>query len=229
MRLQDFLRDDDFARAVAAGLRGERNADRVADAFLQQNGKRRRRGDDALRAHARFGEAQMQCIVAARRQHAIDGDQVLDFRTLGRDHDPVAAKPSSSARAADSNARLDDRFMHHVARILRRRRGGVLIHQIGSSKRLVERAPIDADAHRPVVLDRDLNHLREIAVLLLLEADVAGIDAVFRQRLGAGRMVGKQRVAVVVEVADRAASRRPSGPAGRGYGERPRPIPRGRR
>src|SRR5690606_12326906 len=32
--LQHFLRDDDYAAAIAGGLAGERDADRVADAFL---------------------------------------------------------------------------------------------------------------------------------------------------------------------------------------------------
>ena len=52
---------------------------------------------------------------------------------------------------------------------------------------------------------RRLDDGRELAVLLVLEADVAGIDAVLVERLGAGRIVGQQRVAVVVEVADDAA------------------------
>ena len=79
-------------------------------------------------------------------------------------------------------------------------------------------------------------------------ADVAGIDAVLGQRLGAGRMVGQQLVAVVVEVADQrhvdaharraargcaapaaAASRRVDGDAHQlGAGDAPAPAP-GRR
>ena len=47
-----------------------------------------------------------------------------------------------------------------------------------------------------------LDHLRELAVVLVALADVAGVDAVLGQRLGAGRIVGQQAVAVVVEVAD---------------------------
>ena len=46
--LQDLLRDDHFARAVAVRLRRQRDADRVADALLQQHGQRGRRRDDAL-------------------------------------------------------------------------------------------------------------------------------------------------------------------------------------
>jgi hypothetical protein len=47
-----------------------------------------------------------------------------------------------------------------------------------------------------------LDHGLELAVLLLAEADIAGVDAVLGERLGAGRMLAEERVAVVVEVAD---------------------------
>ena len=67
---------------------------------------------------------------------------------------------------------------------------------------LVERAPVGADAHRLAVADRGLDDLAELPVALVLEADVAGVDAVLVERLGAGWMVGEQLVADIVEVAD---------------------------
>ena len=67
---------------------------------------------------------------------------------------------------------------------------------------LVERTPIGADAHRLAVADRGLDDGAELPVLLVLEADIAGIDAVLVERLGAGRMIGQQLVADVMEVAD---------------------------
>ena len=63
--LQQLLADLHLAGAVAAGLRRQRDADGVADALLQQDAERRRRGDDALRAHAGFGEAEMQRVIGA--------------------------------------------------------------------------------------------------------------------------------------------------------------------
>ena len=57
-----------FLRPVAAGLRGERNADRVAEALLQQNAERGGGGDDALRAHAGLGQAEMQRVIGALAQ-----------------------------------------------------------------------------------------------------------------------------------------------------------------
>ncbi len=52
------------------------------------------------------------------------------------------------------------------------------------------------------MLQRDLDDLGELLVALVLEADIAGIDAIFGERLGAGGVRGEQRVAVIVEVAD---------------------------
>ena len=50
--------------------------------------------------------------------------------------------------------------------------------------------------------DRHFDDGAELPVLLFLEADIARVDAVFGQRLGAGRMIGQQLVADIVEVAD---------------------------
>ena len=77
----------------------------------------------------------------------------------------------------------------------------VRVHHAGQQF-LVEAAPVDADAHRLVVLRRGFDHLRELAVVLVALANVAGVDAVLAQRLGTGRVVRQQPVAVVVEVAD---------------------------
>ena len=89
---------------------------------------------------------------------------------------------------------MNDRLMHHQAGVQRLGSLGIVVHQ-PRQHRLVERAPIDADPHRLAELAGLLDHHREIAVLLLAEPDIAGIDPVFRKRLGAGRMVAQQRVA----------------------------------
>ena len=97
--------------------------------------------------------------------------------------------------------RLHDGLVHDAARILGRGRGGVLVHQ-ARQQLLVEAAPVDADAHRLGVLQRQLDDGRILPVALGLEADVAGVDAPLVQRFGAGGVLAEQRVAVVVEVAD---------------------------
>ncbi len=67
---------------------------------------------------------------------------------------------------------------------------------------LVERTPVGADPDALAVLRCEFDDGTELPVLLLAEADVAGIDAVFVQRLGAGGVIGQKLVADVVEVAD---------------------------
>jgi len=97
--------------------------------------------------------------------------------------------------------RLHHRFARHRARLERVRQFGVVFHQPGEQF-LIERAPIGPDPHRLVVLQRDLDDVGELAVALVLEADIAGIDAVFVERLGAGRMLRKELVADIMEIAD---------------------------
>ena len=110
-------------------------------------------------------------------------------------------RPISSARCGRQQRRLHHGLARHVAGVDRMVRLGVLVHQV-REQFLVERAPIGADAHRLVVLDRGLDDGAELAVLLFLEADIAGIDAVLVERLGAGRVIGQELVADIVEVAD---------------------------
>ena len=78
---------------------------------------------------------------------------------------------------------------------------GVLLH-LRDDELLVERAAVDADAHRLVVIARDAADRRELLVAALAGADVAGIDAVLVERRRAVGVARQQQVAVVVEVAD---------------------------
>ena len=87
--LENFLGYDHLLRTVAAGFRSQGNADGVADSLLKQHCKRRRRGDDALAAHARLGKAEVEGMVASRRQIGIDSDQVLDVADLAGKYDLV--------------------------------------------------------------------------------------------------------------------------------------------
>ena len=113
----------------------------------------------------------------------------------------LRGRPISSAASRRQQRGAHDRLARHLVGGERRALRLVLVHQ-RSQQFLVERAPVDADPDRLVVADRHLDDGRELLVLLFLEADIARIDAVFRQRLGAFRVVGKQLVADIVEVAD---------------------------
>jgi hypothetical protein len=96
-------------------------------------------------------------------------------------------RPSVSARAADSSAER--------LRALR-----VLVHQ-AREQLLVEAAPVDADAHGLGVPAGDRDHRRKLLVAFRAAADVAGIDAVLRERAGAFRVLLEQLVPVEMEVA----------------------------
>ena len=199
--LQKLLRDLHLERTVAAGLRRQRDADRVADALLQEHGERGRRRDDAFGAHARLGEAEMERKIGPGGQHRVDRDQILHRADLGGEHDFVGTEPKLDGARCGQERRLHDRLVHHLARVLRQRRKRILVHEPGEQI-LIETAPVDADADGSAVARGNLDDLPELLVALVLEADIAGIDAVFRERHRAIRIIGEQCMAVIVKVAD---------------------------
>ncbi|MGY4316809.1 hypothetical protein ACVWW1_006136 [Bradyrhizobium sp. JR3.5] len=143
----------------------------------------------------------MDRVVRAAHDFLIDRDQILHGRHLRRQDDPVLGHAELLGAGRRQQRRLHHRLAGHRAGIARIGRGRVLVHQLGEQL-LVERAPIGADTHRLVVLVGDLDDVGELGVALVLEADIAGIDAVLVERLGAGRILGEQLVADIVEVAD---------------------------
>ena len=131
----------------------------------------------------------MQGVAAALREHGVDADEVLHGADLGGDDDLLGLHAQLFGALGRQQSRLHDGLVQDGARILGRRRRRVLVHQAGQQL-LVEAAPVDADAHRLGVLQRELDDGRELAVALGLEADVAGIDAILVERLGAGGVLG---------------------------------------
>ena len=69
-RLEDLLGDLDLALARRAGLGRQRDPDRVADPLVEQDRQPRRRGHDALVAHAGLGQPEVERVVGPRRQQA---------------------------------------------------------------------------------------------------------------------------------------------------------------
>ena len=200
-RLQDLLRDDDLPCPIAARLRRQRDPDGVSDALLEEDPHTGGRRDDRLRAHPCLGQSEMQGMVATGREVGVDGDQVLHRAHLAGQYDVVARMAQSLGLQRAVQRRADQGLAHDRVCVERRRTGRVLVHQ-PSEQGLIEAAPVHPDAHRAVVLQRLLDHRREPGVALRAEADVAGIDAVLRERLGALANLGEQAVPVVVEVAD---------------------------
>ena len=189
-------------RAVAARVGRERDADRVADAFLQQHRHRGRGGDDALRSHAGLGEAEVQRVVAARGEVAVHADQVLHAAHLAGDDDAVVGqarvpRPAPRCRARRRPAPRGPRPP---------RRSGSARFEFSSIRR-VSRSWSRLPQFTPMrtgfaVPAGDLDHLGELRVALAAAAHVARVDAVLGQRLGAVRVFAQQLVAVEVEVAD---------------------------
>ena len=170
----------------------------------------------------------MDGVIRTAREVLIDGDQVLDGRNLGGQDDPVAPKADLLRARSREQRRLDHRLSGDPAHVTRLSGGGVFVHQVGQQG-LVERAPIGADADRLAVPDRHLDDGAELPVFLLLETDIAGVDAVFVESLGAGRMIGQQLVADIMKIADqRHRDAEPVQTVANAAGRRPRPR-RGRR
>ena len=117
--VQQFLRDLNFQRAVAAGLGGERNADGVADTVLQQDAECGRGRHDALRAHASFGQAEMDGVIRARGERLIDRDQVLHGGNLCRKDHAVLGHAELLGTGRRQQGRLHHGFAGHRARVAR--------------------------------------------------------------------------------------------------------------
>ena len=118
-RLQDLLGAAHLLGAVAAGRGGERDADGVADAGEQQRRETGGGGDDALHAHAGFGEAEVEGVIGARGKLGVDVDEVADAGDLGGEDDLVAAQAVALGGGGVVEGGDDHRFHHHVAGIER--------------------------------------------------------------------------------------------------------------
>src|SRR5687767_5531965 len=78
---------------------------------------------------------------------------------------------------------------------------GVFIHEL-REQGLIKRTPIDANANRFSEPHCSFDHGRKIAILFFPKADVAWIDAVLVQCLGASGVLLQQTMAVVMEIPD---------------------------
>src|SRR6185369_5770846 len=200
-RLQNLLGDENFFRAISIRSRGQRDANRVSDAFLHQDCKTCRRTDNAFRTHAGFGQSEMQRVLAARSQNAIDIDEVLNSADFCADDDLIGTEAVLFCELGGAQCAQHHGFHHYVASFQRLRTLCVLVHHV-CEKSLVERSPVHADANRLLVLDGALDHGAEVVVVFASDGNVSGIDPVLCQGLGAGRVLLEKDVAVVVEVAD---------------------------
>ena len=105
-RLQDLHGDLHLLAAVATGRRRQRDADGVADALVEQDGQAGRRGHRALHAHAGLGEAEVQRVVAATGQLAVDVHEVADAADLGAEDDAVVGEAGGLGQLGRAQRRL---------------------------------------------------------------------------------------------------------------------------
>ena len=197
--LQNFLRNDDFPCAVTAGLRRQRDTNRVADAFLQQHAHRRRRSDYALAAHTGLGQTQVQRVITFHRKIAIYRDQILHATDLAGEHDFIMREPHFFSQRGAVDGGRHQRTTRDHRRFFGYGLFRVVIHhahdQLG-----IEAAPVDADAHRLVVTAGELDHGGKLFVALRTAPDIARINTQLGQRLSARRMLCQQAVAVEMKI-----------------------------
>ena len=198
--LQNLLCDDDFPRAVATGFWRKRDADRVTDAFLQQNSQRRSRGDNTFATHAGFGQTEVQWIIATARQIAINGNQILHRAHFTAQDYFVAAQTQRFGFCSAFKCRHNQRLAHHDISFLWCIAPGVFVHHSGDQFR-VERSPVHAYAHWFIKLDGSHDHRAELVVAFAALPNVTGIDTQLCQCFRAVRHFSQQFVAVEMEVA----------------------------
>ena len=150
---------------------------------------------DALHAHTSFSKAEMQGVVGAAREFRVDIHEIANARHLGRQDDLVAAQSIALGGFGVIECRHNHRFHHHVACITRFRELRVGVHHLGQ-QRLVERAPVHADADGLLVLHGALHHGAEVVVVFAPDRNVARVDAVLRKCFGAIRILAQQQMAV---------------------------------
>ena len=143
-----------FFGTIAVRPRRQRDANGVADAFGQQNREAGGARDDSLRAESRFGKSEVQRVVAACGEPAVDIDQILHAGDLGRDDDPIVAQSDffGDARRSEVRSGASPRC-RRPSRVARLGSWRVLVHHV-REKILIERAPVDANAYRLVVVER---------------------------------------------------------------------------
>ena len=144
---------------------------------------------------------EVQRLLGLAREVAVDLDEVLRLGDFAGNNDLVVAQA-----ALERQLGRFDRGVHHAVvddlfGVEAEVAVGVLLH-LAHDQLLIERAAIDADAHRLAVVHGDFADRGELLVAPRSRAHVAGIDAVLVEGPRAIGIFGQQDVAVVVKIAD---------------------------
>jgi hypothetical protein len=91
-RLQDLLSNEHFFGTVAVGAGRQRDTNRVANAFREENRQSGSACDDAFRTQTGFSEAEVERVVTTRGEPPIHLHQVLNAGDFRGDDDPIVAE-----------------------------------------------------------------------------------------------------------------------------------------
>src|SRR6266581_2446202 len=153
-RLEQFARGVNLFAPVAAWFGRQRDANRIANAFVEQHAQRSRRPDLPLHAHSSLGEAQVQWLFGLRGKIAVHGNEVARPRSLARNNDLVVPQPGFQRQLRRLQRRkhhaIVDDLLGFFAEILVR----VLLH-LAHDQLLIQRAAIHADPHGLAIVARD--------------------------------------------------------------------------
>ncbi len=152
-------------------------------------------------AHAGLSEAEMKGIVATRRHVPIHVDQILHAADFCAEDNLIATQSVFFRQLGGVQRAYHHGFHGHVASVFRLGRAGIFVHH-AREQLLIERSPVDADAHWFLILDGNFDHDAEVVVVLAAHAYVARVDAVLGQCARALRIFLQQQMAVVMKVAD---------------------------
>ena len=87
---------------------------RLADTLLEQYRHSRGGRDDAFGSHARFGEAKVQRVVAARREVLINGDEILHAADFGGQDDAFVRQSQLFRTPGALQCGENDCVEHHL-------------------------------------------------------------------------------------------------------------------
>ena len=143
----------------------------------------------------------MQRLLGLAREVAVHLDEVLRLGNFAGNDDLVVAQA-----ALEREFGRFDRGLHHAVvddlfGVEAQFAVGILLHP-AHHQLLIERAAIDADAHRLSIVHGDLADGGKLLVAPRARAHVAGIDAVLVERPRAIGIFRQQDVPVVVKIAD---------------------------
>src|SRR5881397_2446780 len=158
-----------------------------------------------LAARSRYalhlGLTEMQRITRTCSQRSVHVNQILHARDLCAQDNAVCRH---SVRAGHFG-RFDGAHHHglhdDVAGICWFRTAGIFVHQT-CDKCLIQRAPVHPDPDGFCVLECDFNDGPEIVIMAAAHPHVAGVNAVFVQRVGTIGIFAEKNMTVIVEVTD---------------------------